>query len=260
MECSGNSRRGFAPITPGTQFRNGTVASVEWSGVSLSTLLDLTGLRSEVRNIAIMGADGTDDEHFSKGLPLGKARDPNTILAFEMNGVAIPHLHGGPVRLIVPGWYGVWSVKWVTQIDALDHDFDGYWQRERYIYKWSDGRPTSVVATLGVKSVISEPIEDSELRAGRHRVAGYAWSSGPTITAVDVRINDGEWRNANIIHSEQEYGWARWEFAWDAGPGRYALMSRATDALGNQQPEIPPWNFLGYANNAVQTVVVDVAF
>jgi DMSO/TMAO reductase YedYZ molybdopterin-dependent catalytic subunit len=260
MECSGNSRRHYAPVTVGTQFRNGTLASIDWSGVSLSTLLDQAEPRPGARNVAVTGADGTGEEHFAKGLPLEKANDPDTILALEMDGAAILHLHGGPVRLVVPGWYGVWSVKWVTHIEVLDHAFDGYWQRERYVYKWPDARPSTPVMTLGVKSLISEPADNAELAAGRHRVAGYAWSDGAPIASVQVRINDGVWRDAEVLPADQRYGWASWELSWDFAPGRYMITSRAVDARGTEQPSVPPWNTFGYANNASQPVLVDVVF
>lgn len=260
MECSGNSRWSLSPITTGTQFRNGVVAAVEWSGVPLRALLDRAGPRPSAQSVVVSGADGPAEEPFAKGLPLEKASDPDTILALEMNGSEIPHLHGGPVRLVVPGWYGVWSVKWVTRIELLEHSFQGYWQRERYVYKWPDSRPTSILTSLGLKSLIAQPTENAELVPGTYLVAGYAWSNGADIAGVQVRFNDGDWRDAKIKPAPEKYEWATWEYSWEATPGRYAIASRAVDAAGNKQPEMPPWNSLGYANNSVQAVVVDVAF
>jgi DMSO/TMAO reductase YedYZ molybdopterin-dependent catalytic subunit len=260
MECSGNSRWSFSPITTGTQFRNGVLAAVEWSGVPLRALLDRVNPRPTAQSVVVFGADGPAGEPFAKGLPLDKASDPDTILAMEMNGAEISHLHGGPVRLIVPGWYGIWSVKWVTRIELLDHAFQGYWQRERYVYKWPDSRPPSVLTSLGLKSLIAQPAENAELVPGTYRVAGYAWSDGADIAGVQVRFNDGDWRDAKISPASEKYEWATWEYSWEAAPGRYAITSRAVDAAGNRQPEMPPWNSLGYANNSVQAVVVDVLF
>ena len=259
-ECSGGGRRFFVPlVTQGGKLRNGTIANVEWKGVSLASVLEMAGLEPGGQHVVVTGADGDSNIHFAKGLPVTKALDGDTILAWELNGEPIPHLHGGPVRLVVPGWYGIWSVKWVASVAVQAEEFHGYWQKEKYVYKWPDGRPDSLVVEQGLKSLIVTLQEGERLRQGRHRIAGYAWSGQTRVTGVDIRIAMSDWVPAKITSHTGRWEWIRWEYEWTPTErGRYAISSRATDELGNVQRSEPLWNELGYGYDAIQTVVVDV--
>lgn len=259
LECSGNSRRFLVPRPPGTPFRNGVLGQADWSGVSLASVLREAGLKDDAVSVVVRGPDGNADHSFAKGLPLDKALDPDTLLATEINGKQLSHLRGGPVRLVVPGWLGVWSVKWVNRIEVWDRPFDGYWQTARYVYLWPDDRRPTPVTNLPVKSLVAQPSEGELLKAGTIRISGYAWSGNGRITSVVVRIGDGDWLEAKLTPPESRWAWYRWEHEWkDAKPGRYAIASQATDETGQRQPEQADWNELGYANNAVQPIVVDV--
>ena len=168
--------------------------------------------------------------------------------------------HGHPVRLIVPGWYGVASVKWVTRIQAVSAQFDGYYQTERYVLVPQDTNeaPGIPLTTTAIRSVIAVPEAGAGLACGLHFVRGYAWSGAAPILRVEVSVDEGAtWDAARLTSPAEHYAWRRWEYRWHAATaGPATLMSRAVDASGNQQPDAVPWNRFGYANNAVQGVRV----
>jgi DMSO/TMAO reductase YedYZ molybdopterin-dependent catalytic subunit len=190
---------------------------------------------------------------FAKSLPWEKAVAPDTIIAWALNGEPLSHLHGSPIRLVVPGWYGVWWVKWINRIEIMKTGFQGFWQGTRYIYDWQDGGETFLVTVQRVKSVITEPQTEQVLKRGEHIVRGYAWSGSGSVVRVEVSLDGGtNWETTSLLEPRYRWGWARWEFAWQAEPGEYDLCSRATDDLGQSQPTEPAWNRLGYGNNAIQ--------
>jgi DMSO/TMAO reductase YedYZ molybdopterin-dependent catalytic subunit len=164
------------------------------------------------------------------------------------------------VRLLVPGWYGMASVKWVTRVEALTQPFDGYYQRERYIYDTGGSRELEPVTRMRVKSLITEPAEGARVRPGPVVVQGMAWSGERRVVQVEVAVDGGEsWKPATLLEVPRPSAWVRWAFTWeDAKPGRHTLRARATDEAGETQPEVAQWNRLGYGNNAVQVRVVDV--
>jgi DMSO/TMAO reductase YedYZ molybdopterin-dependent catalytic subunit len=175
-----------------------------------------------------------------------------------MNGELLPAAHGGPVRLVVPGWYGVASVKWLARIEALTEPFTGYYQAARYILDIPGAATQPPLRTMAVKSLITHPAAGAVLPPGPVEVRGVAWSGDGVITEVVVSTDGGAtWQPAVIAAPVSPYAWQPWTFAWTPpGPGAYTLCARATDAAGHTQPAVAPWNRLGYANNAIQCVNV----
>ncbi len=260
MECAGNGRTTMAPLPEGEPWQQGALGTAIWTGVPLAEVLARARLRREVVEVLVEGADGKGSKRFARSLPLSKAVHPDTLLALEMNGAPLPRAHGAPVRLLVPGWYGMASVKWVSRIEALTEPFDGYYQRERYIYDTGAGRELEPVTRMRVKSMITEPAEGARVRPGPVVVQGVAWSGERRVVQVEVAVDGGEnWKQATLLEVPRPSAWVRWAFTWeDAKPGRHTLRARATDEAGETQPEMAQWNRLGYGNNAVQVRVVDV--
>jgi hypothetical protein len=167
--------------------------------------------------------------------------------------------HGTPFRLIVPHWYGVASVKWLKHIDVLTEPYVGEFETGHYMYQWAD-RPPERVTVMRVRARITDPARGATIPAGTYTVRGKAWSGTGPITNVDVSLTgEGDWHPAQVEPPKGPYQWQDWSFAWEAAEhGRHSLRARATDAAGNTQPEVPPWNRLGYGNNAIEVAYVDV--
>ena len=259
LECAGNGRLGMTPVPPGEPWLDGAVGTASWSGVPLALLLDRAGLRDDVIEILVSGADrGTPsgsrtETRFARALPLDKAMDPNVILAIEMNGRPVPIEHGAPARLIVPGWYGMASVKWVARIAALTVPFVGWFQRVRYVYERDhEKRPVDVVR---VKSSIVAPESGRGVARGRVLVWGWAWSGAAPIAAVDVSLDGEEWQEATLDPPLAPHAWRRFARVLSIDePGRHVVRSRARDAAGRVQPYAPLCNQQGYGNNAIAAV------
>jgi DMSO/TMAO reductase YedYZ molybdopterin-dependent catalytic subunit len=268
MECAGNGRALLRPETPGDQWRYGAVSTAEWTGVPLGTVLAAAGLRPAAREVVVEGADhgwvtGKDEPiRYARGLDLEKALHPDTLLAYAMNGEPLPVEHGFPVRLVVPGWYGMAAVKWVKRIEVISGRFTGFYQAERYIIDPPKRGDTTVtpLTTMRTRSLITTPEAGSRLPLGEHVIRGLAWSGVAPVRRVEVSVDDGEtWEPADLAGEPSAYAWRLWEFHWRATTtGPLTLRSRAFDAAGNAQPVEPEWNRLGYANNAIQTVEVIV--
>lgn len=247
LECAGNGRTLFTPAIEGEPWTLGAVSTATWRGVLLSHFLAAAGVRSGATHLVFRGAEG-----FERGLSLDEAA--KTVLAHEMNGEPLPAEHGSPLRAVVPGWYAVASVKWLTEIEVTDRPFDGYYQTQRYVY--AEGEP---VTRQKVRSLIVAPTERARLAPGRLEVRGVAWSGAASISRVDVRVGDEPWTEAQLIPSDPD-AWTLWRLTTRAvPPGRVTLQSRATDATGATQPEQAEWNRLGYGNNSIQKVTVEVA-
>jgi DMSO/TMAO reductase YedYZ molybdopterin-dependent catalytic subunit len=266
MECAGNGRTGFAPLPTGEPWGLGAVSTAIWRGAALSDLLPMARLRASAIEILFEGADsgrreGYDrDVHFARSLPLAKAFDPDTLLAYEFNGLPLPADHGGPVRLLVPDWYGMASVKWVVRIAALEQPFVGHFQTERYVLEEPDKGSKEPVGEMHVKSLITGPVQGDVLSQGPQIISGAAWSGAGTITQVEVSVeSERGWQPATLIDDPTPHAWRRWEYRWaPQRPGRYVLRAKATDEKGNTQPDVAPWNTLGYVNNSIQYVIVEV--
>ena len=198
---------------------------------------------------------------FERSLGIGNAQAAEVLLAYAMNGEVLPIAHGYPVRVIVPGWYAVASVKWLAEIDVISGAFSGHYQAESYFFEWQRDQKTvrELVSLQRVRSLITEPEPDSEVEQGELPIRGVAWSGAAPIAQVEVRVGDGPWQNARLIGERKRHSWQGWEFI--AGldrPESLVISARATDLAGRSQPDSPEWNRLGYGNNAIQRVRIDV--
>jgi DMSO/TMAO reductase YedYZ molybdopterin-dependent catalytic subunit len=250
IECAGNGRVFLAPQVKGAQWQLGAVSTANWTGVPLSALLERAGVRAEACEILFEACDaGTPKEEpippgatqYSRSLAMAKAKD--VILAYQMNGEELALDHGFPLRVVVPGHYGMAWVKWLTGIRVLREPFMGYWQTSDYGYWDYDENNNPVRRALGpmaLKSSIARPRTREFIPAGQpYRVFGAAW--GETVVAkVEVSTDDGEtWQSVDFLDEAQPFVWRRWQFDWKV-PGEkgiYTLKARATDAAGNVQPE-----------------------
>jgi DMSO/TMAO reductase YedYZ molybdopterin-dependent catalytic subunit len=261
MECAGNWRLGMTPVPTGEPWEYGALSTTRWSGVPLRALLERAGVAADAVEVLATGADvGPRDDaegpvQFQRSLPLAAALAPDTLVATHMDGAPLTMDHGAPVRLIVPGWYGMASVKWLTRLDLLTTPFAGYFQTQRYVYD----RPEGVVPVTQalVKSMIVTP-GDGGPSARDVVVRGWAWSGAAPITAVDVQVNDGPWMRAELGAPMSRWAWTPFSCALMLPAGAVALRSRATDAAGAVQPEQIVWNRLGYGNNAIRAITVHV--
>jgi DMSO/TMAO reductase YedYZ molybdopterin-dependent catalytic subunit len=272
VECAGNGR-GFAePPVPGLQWTNGSVGNGRWRGVRLADVLKRAGMKDSGKEILFNGADvplGTMQD-FRRTITVKKALDPNTLLAYEMNGVTLPVKHGFPLRVVAPGWASDSWVKWLTNITVLDKEFDGFWMKSSYRKPDHPIAPGSAMAldkmvpvtSLRVKSVIAAPLDGTSVRLGDPvNMHGVAWSGdqGPVVS-VDISTDGGRsWTPAALGADKSQFGWRQWSFSFR--PEResyYNVMSRAKDATGGTQPFVQEWNPSGYGWNVVQRVGVNV--
>jgi DMSO/TMAO reductase YedYZ molybdopterin-dependent catalytic subunit len=199
---------------------------------------------------------------FERSLRLDDARDSDVLLAYAMNGEPLPIEHGFPLRLIVPRWYAVASVKWLTEIELIDRAFTGHYQGDKYRYEWErEGRIVSEPVTLQrVRALITEPSPHTEVRAGEFAIRGVAWSGAAPIGHIEVNVNGGDWQEARLLSERSPYSWQRWELVTHVEEsGDFVLRARATDLAGRTQPERAEWNRLGYGNNAIQAVPIRVS-
>jgi DMSO/TMAO reductase YedYZ molybdopterin-dependent catalytic subunit len=264
LECAGNGRSFLTPRVGGEQWALGAVSTAEWTGVPLAEVLDRAGVESGALEVVFRGADGPakDDNganSFARALTLDEVRESGALLAYAMNGEPLPRQHGHPLRLIVPGWYGVASVKWLAGIEVIGDSFSGYFQTEKYVYQWErEGQlVTEPVRQQKVRALITQPAADQVADAGTLAVRGLAWSGVAPIAGVEVSVSGQAWRPARLLGQPSRYAWQRWELITRVDrPGRAAIRARATDMAGRIQPEQPEWNRLGYGNNAVQEAAV----
>jgi DMSO/TMAO reductase YedYZ molybdopterin-dependent catalytic subunit len=265
MECAGNDRLGMRPVPAGEPWASGAVGTAVWGGVRLRDVLLAAGVRADACELVVTGADrGPRDDartpgdvSFARGLPLEVALHEDTLLALTMHGAPLPPEHGAPVRLIVPGWYGMASVKWVTSLQVVTEPFTGYFQRDRYVY--DEAGAVRPVTRMLVKSLITTPTDGGEVPLGPVTVRGWAWSGSGRIARVEFSGNGTTWQEATLEEPAGAHAWTPWTCRWQPEqPGRAVLQSRATDVTGATQPDAITWNRLGYGNNAVRPVVVDV--
>jgi DMSO/TMAO reductase YedYZ molybdopterin-dependent catalytic subunit len=274
LECAGNGRLEMRPLPTGEPWGDYAVSTARWTGALLSDVLAQAGPAAGAVDVRFEGADhgayhlnpilpetDRDDLTFVRALPLVDAADPaaEILIAYEMNGEPLNRDHGAPFRMIVPHWYAVASVKWLKRIDVLTEPYAGEFQTGHYMYQWPD-REQESVALMRVRARITEPLPGATIEHGRCTVRGKAWSGTGPVTRVEVSLTgEGDWQPAELASPRGPYEWQSWSFDWDAsGIGRHTLRARATDAAGNVQPDVPPWNRLGYGNNAVEVSYVDV--
>jgi DMSO/TMAO reductase YedYZ molybdopterin-dependent catalytic subunit len=248
LECAGNSRVFLVPKVKGVQWELGAVGNAEWTGVRLRELLQRAEIANDAREIILEGADhGTIAEpprpagkiNFARSLPVEKATD-DVLLAFAMNGEPLSAAHGFPLRAVVPGWYGMASIKWLQRIVVIDQPFNGYYQSIDYAF-WRPGDTGPVLAPLAemqVKAEIARPENNEVIRANsKYLIKGAAWTANAAITNVEVSYDGGKsWVGATLKGETIENAWRLWEFDWQTpSPGSYRLMARATDSRGRTQ-------------------------
>ena len=267
LECAGNGRSFYQPRVPGTQWAFGSVGNGRWAGVRLRDVLQKAGLRESAKEILFDGLDGPlgKMEDFRRSIPVKKALDPDTLLAFDMNGQPLPLEHGFPLRLVAPGWAGDSWVKWLQHIEVLDHEHEGFWMKTAYRHPTGSVAPGTAVdpakmvpvTDLNIKSVIAAP--SGWTKPGRVRISGAAWSNSSPVSKVEVSVDGGNtWKTAKLGKDQSKYGWRLWELDWKAPEGKHALIARATNAAGQTQPLSQEWNPSGYLWNVAQPVEVDV--
>jgi DMSO/TMAO reductase YedYZ molybdopterin-dependent catalytic subunit len=247
VECAGNGRSFLSERQPGVQWGAGAIGHAEWTGVPVRDVLERAGIQPGSVEVLFQGADrGSEADHpevmaFARSLPMSKALDRDTLLVTRMNGELLTHNHGAPVRLFVPGWYGVASVKWLERIEVVNQPFHGYYQSVKYTVKRrsaSGGLETVVVGPMEVKAEIVRPAEGASLRLGTNRVFGVAWAGEDAVSAVEVSTDGGRsWLRAELLAAPARYCWTLWEYLWEvANEGDYTLLVRAISSSGRVQP------------------------
>ena len=259
LECAGNHRAMFDVLNgqkaSGTQWMTGGISNGEWVGAALRDVLTLAGIHASAISVLLVGLDSESPEKgFRYVLPAEKAMHPDTLLAYALNGEPLPKDHGFPLRALVPGWAGSANIKWLGRIVVSSQQV---WTRNNttsYVLAGdhyppegeSRGKP---VTAQVIKSALALPWP-AHLKAGRHRIHGYAHSPAGRIAHVEWSTNSGRmWNRADLTGQQQDYSWARFEFVWDARQGNREIMTRATDAAGNTQPDKVPFNEMGYLFN-----------
>ena len=241
LECAGNGRTKFDPPIPGEKWDMGAVSTAEWTGVPLTEILDRAGIEQSAREVLFRGADGgmvEDVAHpirYERSLTVAAARDAGAILAYAMNGEPLPIYHGAPLRVIVPSWYAVASVKWLTEIELIDREFFGHYQTDKYWYEWQrDGKDVrEPVGLQQVRALITEPGPDTEIGRGDVTIRGVAWSGVAPIARVEVDAGTG-WREARLIGEGSRQAWQRWELVTRIEFSRAGDVARPR--LGSRRP------------------------
>ena len=292
LECAGNGRALMDPRWRSMPWSSEAVGTASWTGTSLKHVLALAGLKNNATTVVFSGADkGVDNgsvHRFERSLAINDALSEEVMLAWQINDQPLPPQHGYPLRLIVPGWYGMASVKWLDSISITDQPFTGYQQVKTYNFRTSEDDPGRPVTTMRVRSLMIPPgIPDfftrrRLLQRGTTILEGRAWSgAGTPVTRVEIavkRLPDNEelnrrlpadgsksasdssadliWKDAELRSTSERYSWCGWQLKHDFEAGHYRLRCRATDASGSIQPLEAPWDKAGFGNNAVHTLDV----
>lgn len=270
--CAGAGRRFYEPPVAGVQWGHGAMGQAEWRGVRLADLLGEAGVGKEAKHVGLRGADLPPlptTPPFYRSIPLARALDPSTIVAYEMNGAPVPLSHGGPLRLVVPGWAADNWTKWLVRLDLRREEEPGFFMEKAYRMPDPPVKPGEApppgtmkpVHEFPVKSVIARPLDGARVSQGEREVVGVAFSGYAGIDRVEVSADDGEtWTAATL---EGEPGLGRWQVFRAKvdlkARGTVAVLARATDAAGHVQPRRPTWNPSGYFWNGWHRVSVEVA-
>ncbi|MER2251307.1 sulfite oxidase [Methylorubrum podarium] len=275
LECGGNGRSFFQPPARGNQWTNGGAGCAEWTGIPLNEVLRAAKVKPSAQYTAHHGADphlsgDAKKESLSRGMPVAKAMEEHNLLVFAMNGEPLPNIHGGPLRLVVPGWPGSLSHKWLTRITLRDREHDGqgmtghsYRLPERPLVPGSkgDGVPFRILESMPVRAVTTSPANGTRLPAGAHDLdlRGAAWGGDVPIARVDVSIDGGQtWSEAKLAALKNRYDWHRWTARLRLpSDGYYEIFARATDVNGRTQPTLATnWNPQGYGGNAQHRIAI----
>lgn len=267
LECAGNGRSLLRPRPLSQPWVLEGVGTAEWTGVPLAYLLAKAGVLPGAVEVVFTGADagiqGGVRQRYARSLPIREAMRPDVVLAYRMNGSELPPQHGYPLRLVVPGWYGMASVKWLETIEVAAAPFRGFQQEVAYRYQdtaYDDGTP---VSRIRIRSLMVPPgipdffTRNRVLPHGPVMLQGRAWSGYGAVASVDVGI-DGQWVPAKLDKPAGPFAWCKWTLPWVADPGQHELACRATDTTGATQPLAQDWNYQGMGNNMVQRLRVTV--
>jgi len=268
MECAGNGRALMAPRPISQPWMSEAIGTAEWTGTPLAPILREAGLKPGAVDIVFTGADrgvqGDEVQFYQRALTPDEATRDEVLLAYEMNGRPLEPQHGFPLRLLVPGWYGMTSVKWLTSIEAIGEPFAGYQQSEAYRFVGEDGvlgepvsliRPRALMTPPGIPDFLTRT---RLLEAGPITLTGRAWAGRAQVSRVEVSTDGGgSWREARLDEPIGRLAWRGWSLDWDATPGTHVVAVRATDTAGRVQPD-EFWNAQGVGNNACQRIEVIV--
>ncbi|MBM3784098.1 MAG: hypothetical protein FJW30_07035 [Acidobacteria bacterium] len=271
LECAGNGRGLYEPSMPGLQWTYGSVGNARWAGVRLADVLKRAGLQAGAVEVLFDGADvpvGMQPE-FIRCIPFAKAMDPNTILAYEMNGAPLTRDHGFPLRVVAPGWAGDCWVKWLTRIEVRDKEFDGFFMKTGYRHPGKAVAPGTAVdpaqmkpvTSLQIKSVIASHADGVRAGLAATKIRGAAWSHESPVTAVEISTDGGRrWAPARLGPETHRFGWKQFTFDWTPKEeAYYTILARARNAAGETQPLVQEWNPSGYGHNVVHAVRLHVA-
>ena len=271
-QCSGNRRGLSNPHVAGVEWGYGAMGCARWKGARLKDVLDKVGLKKEAIEIAFNGADGpvldaTPD--FVKSLPVWKATDESTLIAYEMNGAPLPHFNGFPARLIVPGWTGTYWMKHLISVTALTKPLGSFWMNPGYripVGKFpvvarfvsQENATSTPITEMVVNSLITSHSDGATVQPGKVTVSGLAWDGGYGIRSVEVSIDAGKtWSGAKLGDDLGRYAFRPWSFEFNAKPGKNTVMANATNAIGQSQVVSLIWNPAGYHNNVMQTITLN---
>ena len=266
MECAGNGRSSMNPAIKGTPWNLGAISQASFTGTSLRNILESVGYTKDANEVRFTGMDHGEirtggTTQYARSLPLEAALHEDTILAWQMNGEPLPLQHGFPLRLVVPSWYGMASVKWLEEITVLNEPFEGFFQTKEYIYVDEEGTAEETpVSNIRVRSVILEPADGSAIKKDIIEVYGVAWTGSGTIAKVEISFDQGaDWIEVKIEPPTSPYGTYRWKQLWrpESAAG-YTITARAYDSEGNVQPLESRWNKGGYGNNAIHQLPVSI--
>lgn len=270
LECAGNGRALLDPRPVSQPWLTEAVGTAEWTGTPLAPVLREAGADPAAVEVVFTGADhGIErgvEQDYQRSLPLAEAVREEVLLAYEMNGAPLPPQHGAPLRLVVPGWYGMAQVKWLREIAVVDRPFDGFQNAAAYRLRQRADEPGEPVTRIEPRALLRPPgfpdfmSRVRGLTAGDCRLDGRAWSGYGLVTRVEVTTDGGaSWAEATLDPGDgPPWAWRRWWYEWRARPGRHVLAARATDATRRTQPATQAWNRGGFANNLIQQVEVIV--
>lgn len=267
MECAGNGRARYEPRPVSQPWLVEAVGTAEWIGVPLSALLDRAGVRGDAVDVVFTGADhGIErgvEQDYQRSLSLADALTDDVLVAYAMNGHDLPPQHGFPARLVVPGWYGMAHVKWLTSIEVLDHAFTGFQNAVAYRLRTSPDEPGTAITRIEPRALLEPPgfpdfmSRNRFLHPGPVTLGGRCWSGWAPISTASVSVDGGmSWRPATVEPPADRHAWQRFTFPWDAPPGEHLLMARCTDESGRTQPVSSDWNRGGFTNNSAQQIPV----
>jgi sulfite oxidase len=256
LECTGNGRGRFEPLggkAEGLPWGEGAVANAEWQGVPVRHLFEEAGVKANALQAECRGAGLVRGVEVEKLLADG-------LFATEMNGRPLPHLHGGPVRLVVPGWGGINWVKWIESMTILGHESPSSFNQDGYVIWDAEGKNRGKATEMPIKSIFKAPRDGASLRAGEIEIEGLAWAPGVPLEKVEISFDDGDsWEEAELVSKDRgPFSWREFRLVKRLGEGRYRLACRATDTEGNTQPPTVEWNKKGYLMNAWHRVAITV--